>query len=213
MLNFKYWPDEPGIDSMCTWTENHHILFASAAYLAGQLYHDRLFTNSGQTGQQKMALNRPRILRWLELRFRSGFSEWLSHVYYDEDLTALLSLVDFCQEQELVLKSKMVVDLLLLDMALNSFRGVFGSTHGRSYSNTKRWAAQEGTSDTGKLLFGMGQYAGFDNMSAPVFALSRNYELPAVIAAIAQDIERQGHDQPPAHGPAPGRSRALGAWI
>ena len=29
------------------------------------------------------------------MRFKSGFSEWLSHVYYDEDLTALLSLVDF----------------------------------------------------------------------------------------------------------------------
>ena len=28
-----------------------------------------------------------RILRWLDLRFRTGFSEWLSHVYYDEDLT------------------------------------------------------------------------------------------------------------------------------
>jgi len=25
-LNFKYWPDEPGIDYMCTWTENHQIL-------------------------------------------------------------------------------------------------------------------------------------------------------------------------------------------
>ena len=22
LLNFQYWPDEPGIDSMCTWTEN-----------------------------------------------------------------------------------------------------------------------------------------------------------------------------------------------
>ena len=98
VLAFKYFPDEPGIDSLCTWTENHYILFSSAAYLAGQLYPGEIFTNSGETGEQKMALNRPRILRWLELRFRSGFSEWLSHVYYDEDLTALLSLVDFCQD-------------------------------------------------------------------------------------------------------------------
>ena len=28
---------------------------------------------------------------WLDLRFHTGFSEWLSHVYYDEDLTALLA--------------------------------------------------------------------------------------------------------------------------
>ena len=34
ILDFKYWPDEPGIDSMCYWTENHHILFSSCEYLA-----------------------------------------------------------------------------------------------------------------------------------------------------------------------------------
>ncbi|HSF81939.1 MAG TPA: hypothetical protein VLA49_11935 [Anaerolineales bacterium] len=189
MLNFKYFPDEPGIDSLCTWTENHYILFTSAAYLAGQLFPDRVFANSGQTGIEKMALNRPRILKWMDLRFRTGFSEWLSHVYYDEDLTALLSLVDFCQDGEIAQRASMVIDLLLLDIALNSFKGVFGSTHGRSYENTKKWAAQEGTTDTTKLLFGLGVYSGFDNMSAPAFALSR-YRLPPPIQAIAQEAQR-----------------------
>lgn len=187
VLTFKYWPDEPGVDSLCTWTENHHILFASAAYLAGQLYPDQVFTNSGQTGRDKMARNRPRIVRWLDMRFHTGFSEWLSHVYYDEDLTALLSLVDFCDDAEIVQKATMVIDLILLDIALNSLKGVFGSTHGRSYENTKKWASDEGTTDITKLLFGMGQYSGFDCMSAINFALSSNYQMPPVIAAIAQD--------------------------
>jgi hypothetical protein len=126
-------------------------------------------------------------LRWLDLHFRTGFSEWLSHVYYDEDLTALLSLVDFCQDEEIVRRSRMVIDLLLLDMALNSFRGVFGSTHGRSYENTKKWADNEGTTDTSKLLFGLGVYSQFDNMSAAAFVLSR-YQMPPVIEAIARDV-------------------------
>ena len=190
LLNFKYFPDEPGIDSMCTWTENHYILFTSAAYLSGQLFPDCTFPNSGQTGREKMERNRPRILRWLDLRFHTGFSEWLSHVYYDEDLTALLNLVDFCEDEEIVEKSKMVIDLLVLDMALNSFQGVFASTHGRSYDNTKKWASNEGTADTGKLLFGMGIFSGYDNMSAVLFALSRNYDLPPVLPAIAGDINR-----------------------
>jgi len=185
-LNFKYFPNEPGIDSLCTWTENHYILFSSAAYLAGQLYPDETFSNTGETGSQKVELNRQRILRWLELRFRTGFSEWLSHVYYDEDLTALLSLYDFAQDDEIRHKAEMVIDLLLLDMALNSFKGVFGSTHGRAYENTKKWAANEGTTDTMKLLFGMGVYSTFDNMSAPAFALS-GYRVPKVIEAIIND--------------------------
>jgi hypothetical protein len=31
VLGFKYWPDEPGIDNMCTCTENHQIMFAAGA--------------------------------------------------------------------------------------------------------------------------------------------------------------------------------------
>ena len=105
-------------------------------------------------------------------------------------LTALLSLLDFCQDQEIRLKAQQVIDLLLLDMVVNSFKGVFGSTHGRSYENTKKWASNEGTSDTMKLLFGMGEFSAFDSMSAPAFALSKNYHLPPVLEAIAQDLDR-----------------------
>ena len=194
VLSFKYFPNEPGVDSLCTWTENHYILFTSAAYLAGQLYPDEVFTNSGETGKYKVELNRKRILRWLDLRFRTGFSEWLSHVYYDEDLTALLSLYDFARDDEIHHKAEMVIDLLLLDMALNSFKGVFGSTHGRAYENTKKWASNEGTTDTMKLLFGMGVYSAFDNMSAPAFALS-SYRVPPVIDAIASDSHLENYQR------------------
>lgn len=184
VLSFKYFPDEPGVDSLCTWTENHYILYTSAAYLAGQLYPEKTFSNSNETGKEKIELNRPRILRWLDLRFHTGFSEWLSHVYYDEDLTALLALYDFAHDDEIRCKAEMVIDLLLFDMVLNSSKGVFGSTHGRAYENTKKWASNEGTTDTFKLLFGMGIFSGFDNMSAIAFAMS-GYRMPGVIEQIA----------------------------
>ncbi len=138
-----------------------------------------------------MELNRQRILRWLDLRFHTGFSEWLSHVYYDEDLTALLALYDFAADDEIRRKAEMVIDLLVFDMALNSFKGVFGSTHGRAYENTKKWASNEGTTDTSKLLFGMGIFSGFDNMSAIAFALSR-YRVPKVIEMVASDSHLEG---------------------
>lgn len=190
VLGFKYWPDERAggePDSLCSWTENHQILFAAATYLAGQLWPDEVFAASGRTGREQMARFLPRIRRWLDLRFRTGFSEWLSNVYYDEDLTALLGLVDFAADEDLRRRAAMIVDLLLLDMALNSFNGVFGSTHGRSYENSKKWAWQEGVSDTMKLLFGVGAFSIADNMSAACFALSPNYRLPAVIYRIAHD--------------------------
>lgn len=190
ILNFKYWPDEPGQDSMCTWTENHQILFAAAAYLAGQHYPAQRFSNSGMTGTALMAAHRPRLLRWLDLRFRSGFSEWLSHIYYDEDITALLSLVDFARDQVLVQRASMVLDVLLLDLALNSYQGVFASSHGRSYEFSKKWARQECTIDLHKLVFGTGVFPAGDSMSAICMALSRGYTPPHVLYAIANDTSQ-----------------------
>jgi hypothetical protein len=187
LLDFKYWPDEPGLDSMCYWTENHQIMFSTNEYLAGQLYPDKIFSNSGMTGKDKIAKARPRIMKWLELRYMTGFSEWLSNVYYDEDITALINLIDFCQDTEIVVKSKIVLDLIFLDMALNSFNGCFASTHGRSYRKEKMSALVESTTDTFKLMFGTGVYAGQDNMSAVCLSLSDNYRLPGVIFDIAND--------------------------
>ena len=162
LLDFKYHPEEPGIDSMCYWTENHQIMFAANAYLAGQYFPDRRFTNSGQTGEEKMARSKSRIMKWLEMRFLTGFSEWLSHVYYDEDITALLNLSDFCEDPEIVTLSNMVLDLIFFDMAVNSRQGVFGCSHGRSYAEEKRDALVEATIDTQKLLFGTGIFTGKD---------------------------------------------------
>ncbi len=198
-LGFKYWPDEPGVDSMCTWTENHQILFSTSAYLAGQLYPQEIFANTGRTGGEMMAIHRPRIDRWLAMRFQSGFSEWLSNVYYDEDWAPLLNLVDFADDDELRERSRMILDLSLFDMALNSFQGVFGSTHGRSYEQNKKWAALEGTTDTAKLLFGSGAFSAYDNISAALFALSEKYHMPQVLFEIAHDDnvmesrQRMGH--------------------
>jgi len=183
LLGFKYWPSEPGLDSLCTWTENHQILYASLAYLLGRRRPEATFTNSGLSGAELAAAARPRILRWLDLRFRSGFSEWLSNVYYDEDLTALLSLADFADD-EIAQRANAVACLLLLDLAQNSVKGVFGSSHGRSYEAHKKDARAEATCDTAKLLWGCGAWTGADNMAAPCLALSLSFEPPAILAAV-----------------------------
>lgn len=189
VLGFKYWPDEPGVDSMCTWTENHQIMFAAGAYLAGQLYPDEVFTNTGRTGREQMNRFRPRIERWLDLRFRSGFSEWLSNVYYDEDMPPLLNLAEFAHDPKLGRRAAMVLDVILLDIVLNQFRGTFGSTHGRSYERHKTDAAQESTGSVLRLVAGTNRFH-IGNMSATLLAVSTRYAVPAVLAQIAADLDR-----------------------
>lgn len=193
LVSFKYGPDELADgrpDSLCTWTENHQILFAAAALLAGERHPDAMFAASGRSGREQAALARRRIDRWLAMRFRTGFSEWLSNFYYDEDLVAVLALVDFAADPALRTRAAMVADLLLLDLALHQFRGVFAATHGRSYERGKKWAAEESTTDTAKLLFGVGRFARIENMSAPCLAISPRYRPPAVLAAIVADVDR-----------------------
>jgi hypothetical protein len=84
----------------------------------------------------------------------------------------------------------MVLDLLLLDIAQQSYRGVFGSTHGRSYEISKKWAVRESTTDVAKLVFGVGRFASHECMSAACLALSLRYRIPDVLPAIAADVDR-----------------------
>ncbi|WP_145248480.1 hypothetical protein [Aeoliella mucimassa] len=191
VLDFKYWPDEPGVDSMCTWSENHHILFASAGYLAGQLYPEQTFTNSGWTGKELMAKHRPRVLRWLDLRYRTGFSEWLSNVYYDADMAALLSLIEFSEDEEIAQRATMVLDLMLADIACNQFHGSLACTHGRSYESHKKSSLREGTSTVNKLCFGTGKFRS-GSMSGVSMVLSPKYQMPEVLYSIANDPNQQG---------------------
>src|SRR5690606_38066356 len=134
--------------------------------LAGERYPDARFLASGRSGREQAAVARTRVERWLRLRFLTGFSEWLSHVYYDADLVGVLALADFAADPALRARAAMVADLLLVDLALHHYRGVFASTHGRSYEGAKKRAAEEGTTDTAKLVLGVGRFARRENLSA-----------------------------------------------
>ena len=97
----------------------------------------------------------------------------LNRVARDEDMVALLSLVDFAKDEEIRRRATMVLDLLLLDLAHHLFKGVFGSTHGRAYEISKKWARKENTADVAKLHFGVGCFGSPECMSAPGFVLSK----------------------------------------
>src|SRR5690606_24873251 len=96
------------------------------------------------------------IRRWLDFRVRFGFSEWLSNNYFEEDLLALVNLYDFAQQDDVREKSKLLIDMLMFEMALHSYRGVMGCTHGRTYPRLIKGGRKEDASNTLKLMFGMG---------------------------------------------------------
>ncbi len=188
VLRFKYWWDEASGDNRrCYWTENHQIIFHADELLAGQLFPDQVFQNSGKDGRYHIDHALHLIRRWFDFRARFGFSEWLSNCYFEEDLLALVNLHDFAQQPEIRHLAKQTIDLLMFEMALHTYRGIMGSSHGRTYAWLIKGGRREDATNTARLMFGMGLYNNPSNLGTVPLATS-TYRCPPVIAEIAADL-------------------------
>ncbi|NVM46331.1 MAG: hypothetical protein HWN79_15585 [Candidatus Lokiarchaeota archaeon] len=193
ILGFKYWFTEPNDDAMIMWTENHMILFHSCELLAGQLYPNETFTNSGMNGTQHVKHALPLVNRWLNWRARFGFSEWHSDIYYEEDLMPLLNLVEFAQDNDTATKAAMLVDILAFDFANNYFKGIYATTNGRTDDHKKVGTSltdppsRASFAEFAWILLGVGHHeeSGSSSMSAVALSTSDKYKPPPILEAIA----------------------------
>ncbi|MFX0010152.1 MAG: hypothetical protein ACFE9R_07550 [Candidatus Hermodarchaeota archaeon] len=193
ILDFKYWFTEPNDDSMIMWTENHMILFHSCELLAGQLYPNETFTNSGMNGTQHVDHALPLVNRWLNWRARFGFSEWHSDIYFTEDLIALLNLVDFAEDNDTATKAAILLDILAFDFANNYFRGTYATTNGRTEDRKKVGTGisappqRASHAEFAWILLGLGYHVPNDGSSISAIALSTSdkYKPPPILEAIA----------------------------
>jgi hypothetical protein len=190
ILGFKYWWTEPTpegvIDDQFYWTENHQIIFLANEYVAGQTFPDEVFTNSGMTGEEHMAHAEPLIRRWIDLRARFGFSEWLSNVYFGEDLKGLLLLADRADDPEIATLAAMALDMGFVEVASHTQDGAFGATHGRSYMKDKMTARDEDTFSLMKMVVDDTalDYQAVDD--GILLATARRYRPPEVVRQIAR---------------------------
>lgn len=136
-LGFKYFMDEPGDDSMCYWSENHQILFAVSEYLAGQEWPEENFYNCNLSGNEHMKKAEERIIAWMNQRFKYGFSEYLSNNYLAEDIAPMANFIAYAKNEKLVEQMRIIMDILWLDVALNSVNNRFVAVSSRMYGNNK----------------------------------------------------------------------------
>jgi hypothetical protein len=203
-LSFKFWYSDPQpegiVDDKWYWSENHQIIFYTLEYLLGQEFPDATFTITGWTGAQHRERAAQRIRRWLWHKARFGFDEWHSNVYYQKDVTPLLTLVEYADDPDIATGAAILLDRVLLDIALHSFRGAFGATHGRSYKKDKMTALHEDTFGLAKLLFDQTEYPhpSRTDPGAVLLARARKYRLPQLVLDVARstatfaDRERMG---------------------
>jgi len=193
--NAKYWYTEPNEDNAIFWTENHQILFHTAELLAGQLFPNDSFVNSGMTGKEHIIHATALILRWMDWRAKFGFTEWHSNTYFSLDIAALVNLVDFANNTEIVYKAAMLLDIIAFDFANNYYRGNYATTHGRAYDRTKvgesliNPSSNDGTSEAAWIMLGLGQHDPNDNSdrAAVALATSMYYAPPPILEDIANN--------------------------
>ena len=189
VLGFKYWVDEPGDTVMYMGSENHRLLFHVAEWMAGQLFPTEEFTNSRQRGLYHATKGRMYITEWLRQRGRFGFDEWHSNSYFPVNIAPLVNVYDFAiyEDSKLRQMAGAVLDAMFFTLAADTFHGVFGTTHGRSYGINLKYPDFEGTSPTCWLLYGTGSLVKGSSGMSPVTVATSAYVLPRLLADIAAD--------------------------
>ncbi|WP_226780399.1 hypothetical protein [Oceaniglobus trochenteri] len=189
VIGFRYWLDEPGDDVMWFWSENHVACFHICQLVAGAMFPDTTFPNSGKSGAQLRQEATQRLHRWFDSIDAHGLGEWNSAAYYPIDLLALFSLRDMGQDDALARRANALIDRIFVMTGLHTIGGTPAGSQGRAYE--KELLAGPGTElgSTAAVAFGGPFVPGFDR-AAVMFCLS-DYEPPASAAAFAHPPQGQ----------------------
>lgn len=181
----KYWITQPGLDAMCYFTENHQFVWHVAETLAGEAFPDDVFMVDGCRGRDHADEARRRAAGWLQRKLRGGYSEFDSNAYLAIDAYAMTALIELAADRRLTPAATTLLDKTLVTLASNSWRGVHGAAHGRSYVHTLRSSRYEETSPILRLIAGVGT---LNDAVLPVtaLALAREYRIPEVVRELAR---------------------------
>lgn len=133
LLRFRYWFDEKGNDAMWFFSENHALCFHTGQMIAGELFAERVFANSGRTGIQQSKRAKRLLVEWFEKLLAYGYNEWNSAAYIPVDILSYITLLELCKDGEVQELAKKALDYTYEIFAKNSFKGVLGTSSGRVY--------------------------------------------------------------------------------
>jgi hypothetical protein len=184
ILNFRYWDDEPGEDIMDFHGESQQILFHTCEILAGQFYPENTFTNSNQKGQWHREKGERLALAWLNAHTSYGWREWDANTGFAEEISALSYLVDLTSTEAVSELASILMDKMFFTLAINSYQGAFGSTHGQSDTASILSPRLEATSGISRLMWGMGNFNEFV-MGTVSLACMKSYDFPNLLKSIA----------------------------
>jgi hypothetical protein len=187
ILNYRYWMDEPGNDVQWYFSENHALLFHTAAYLAGHIFPQARFVRSGRRGSEQSAVGLARVRSWLDHFEECEMAEFNSAPYFPIDLKGLTALFALAPDADVRTRAGTAIVRLLDIVARSAHHGVLTGAQGRSYEHTLRPARSLELSGVARLAWGKGFY-GKRFHALPQLALclrDHGLELPSSQAEIA----------------------------
>jgi len=158
ILGYRYWMDEPGNDVQWYFSENHALLFHSAAYLAGHLLADARFRRSGRSGAEQSKAGLARVRAWLDHFEAWEMAEFNSAPYFPIDLKGLTILYALAPDADVSRRAGAAIVRLIEIVARSAQQGVLTGAQGRSYEHTLRAARSLELSGMARMLWSKGFY-------------------------------------------------------
>ncbi|MBQ0072340.1 MAG: hypothetical protein KBS81_10905, partial [Spirochaetales bacterium] len=133
MLGYRYWFTEQGNDVMWFFSENHALSLHACEYIAGRLFPDEVFSNSGMTGREHMEHGLKMIRDWFNHVLEYGYTEWCSVNYLPVDMLGYMTLMKFAENSEIDALCREAMDMTFHFYAMQCHKGMLLGANGRAY--------------------------------------------------------------------------------
>ncbi|OKH86352.1 hypothetical protein [Thalassospira sp. TSL5-1] len=177
IFEFRYWMDEPGNDVQWYFSENHALLFHTAAYLAGNHFPDAHFRRADRSGVAHRKAGYDRLMAWFDHFEAAEMAEFNSGTYFPIDLKGLTALFALAPDAVIRDRASRAIVRLITMIAHSAHHGVITGAQGRSYEHSLCVADTLELTGLARLLWGKGQFGAHVNCLAQVALALRDYGL------------------------------------
>lgn len=177
ILSYRYWLDEPGNDVQWYFSENHALLFHTAAHLAGALLPDATFMRSGRSGREQSAIGLKRLEGWFDHFERWEMAEFNSAPYFPIDFKGLAALFALSPEAGLRERAGRAIARLLEIVANSAHYGALTAAQGRSYEHSLRSTQTQELSAIARMLWGRGSFGNHFHATSLLALCLRDHDL------------------------------------
>ncbi|OCX66900.1 hypothetical protein BFP70_03475 [Thioclava sp. SK-1] len=194
-LAFRYWMDEPGNDVQWYFSENHALLFHTAAYLAGHMHPNATFRRSGRVGTAQSRAGYERLVSWFDHFESAEMAEFNSATYFPIDFKGLTALYALAPDAAIQQRAYKAIVRLVTMVAHSAHHGVITAAQGRSYEHSLCVSDTSELTGLSRLIWGKGTFGAHANCLAQIALCLRDYKLQLPDLAAIANWEDADHAQ------------------